>query len=201
MKKEKVKRSYRSSTREESVQRTREAILNAAVEAFTREPYDLVSVAKIAETANVSRQTVTRLYTTKELLFEAAIRAAITDTRATRESVGPTSDIAVALRGLIAGYERWGDSTLAILRQEDRVPIVATLVAEGRAGHHAWIECVFAQQLVGLRGIQRTKYLAKLTAITDVCVWKVIRKDFGLDADATADAMISAVLAVVRACE
>jgi hypothetical protein len=55
--------------------------------------------------------------------------------------------------------------------------------------HRQWCERVFAPALEGLRGGRRERRVAQLVAVTDVYVWKVLRRDRGLGPRQTERAM------------
>lgn len=66
-------RSYRKKARAEAERATGEAILDAAFAAFGNEPFDRVTLQRIAEESGVAVQTVIRRFGSKEELFEALV--------------------------------------------------------------------------------------------------------------------------------
>ena len=193
-----AKRSYRLARRRETADCTREAILTEAVRAFGAEPFDRVLLRTIAVRSGVTEQTVLRLYESKESLFVAAVAATRERIVARREEAVPLGDVAAAVKRLAAVYEEWGDATLLLLSQEARVPIVSRVVDEGRAYHHGWVKRVFAAHVARRRGARRALVVAQLAAATDVAVWKVLRRDFGLGPRATAVALASSALSIAE---
>jgi hypothetical protein len=69
---------------------------------------------------------------------------------------------------------------LRLLAAEDSLPALRAIADRGRAYHAAWCERVFAPGVVGLADEERLRRLAQLIAITDVLVWKLLRRDRGL---------------------
>jgi hypothetical protein len=69
---------------------------------------------------------------------------------------------------------------LRLLAQEERFEEVAEVTRVGRTSHAAWVERVFAGHLEGRRGRRRAMRRAQLVALTDVYVWKLLRRDLGL---------------------
>jgi hypothetical protein len=51
----------------------------------------------------------------------------------------------------------------------------------GRAWHRAWVERTFAPQLARSRGHARERRLVALVVATDILVWKLLRREIGLD--------------------
>jgi AcrR family transcriptional regulator len=167
------------SARAASTEATGERVLAAAAEAFGSTAYDQVSLEKIATDANVTVRTVVRRFGSKEGLFaEVARRRAATIREARAAAVaGATEE---AIRVVVDGYEKWGDSTLNFLAQETRSGPIGELVRSGRAFHHAWVERVFGPLIPTMSPPQRRRRLGALVAVTDVYTWKVLRRDLRL---------------------
>jgi hypothetical protein len=94
--------------------------------------------------------------------------------------VDPGMEIEEVIDILVAHYERYGDRVLKMLSQEDRVPALEVLANLGRAYHLDWCEQAFRPALAGLRGARRRRRIAQLVAVTDIYVWKILRRDRGL---------------------
>jgi hypothetical protein len=80
-----------------------------------------------------------------------------------------------------------------MLTEEHRVAGFAEVARLGRANHRLWVETVFAAELRRLRGRPRENVLTALLVATDVHVWKVPRRDLGLDRPAGEPAMVRLV--------
>ena len=174
------------STRAAATEATRERILDAALAAFTAHWYEDVTLRGIASDAGVALQTVSNHFASKDELFTAALErlaAGIDEVRCGREP----GDIDGAITTLVDDYERNGDANIRMLAVEERVPEVQPFMADGRAGHQAWVEQMFPAALAGLRGKARARRIAQLVVVTDVYAWKLLRRDKGLDRDQTID--------------
>jgi AcrR family transcriptional regulator len=188
-------RTYRMSVRAAAAEATRERIVDVAHAHFTERYFDEVTLRGIAADAGVALQTVRNHFSSKDELFMAAVRRIQESIDSARFSVAP-GDVAAAISVLVDDYERNGDANLRLLAVEDRVPIVQPVMAEGRDGHQAWVEHVFADALAGLRGKARTRRRAQLVVATDVYAWKLLRRDKGLDVGETKKAMRELVAAL-----
>jgi AcrR family transcriptional regulator len=171
-------RAYDMTSRDAAAAATRERILRAAGSAFLERWYDDVTIAEVARRAGVSGQTVLNHFGAKEELFAAAHVRLGEELRARRHAPAP-GDVPAAVDALVADYEITGDATIRVLALEEKVPALRALVDEGRAGHRAWVERMFGVPAL----------TAELVVVTDVYAWKLLRRDQGLGAEATAAAM------------
>lgn len=173
------RRRYRMTARAEAVQATVDRVLSVAVERFTEEPFEDVSLDDVASRAGVATRTVIRRFGSKEALFVEAMGKAAKDAQRKRDTA-PIGDVTGAVRDLVAQYERWGTNRLRMLSQEDRIQVIADNVEDGRRYHWSWVDRTFADLLVGLRGAARRRRKAALVVATDVYTWKLLRRDLGL---------------------
>lgn len=167
-------------------------ILEAAEELFLELLYDQVSLNSVAERAGVTVQTVIRRFGSKEGLFAEVAGQRSAQIRAGRDQA-PVGDAAGATRNLIDSYERWGDDQLHLLAQEGRIEGIIDAVNSGRRYHHAWVRRIFAPWLRALPADLKKRRAAELVAVTDVYVWKVLRRDLGLSRDQTEAAVTELV--------
>ena len=180
------------SARAETVERTRRQILDAAIGLFRERPFDLVSLAEVAQASQLSLATVVRQFSTKDQLFAAAVMEA----RQVLEGEGmriPPNDPAAAVHSIVANYERFGDNIVRLLAQEDRVPAIREVTDHGREFHRSWTERAFAGTLSRLDGRARRVRFAQLVAATDVLFWKVLRRDLELSRREVESAMTEVV--------
>ena len=189
-------RSYRMGARAEAAAATHGRILEAGIRQLGDRAYDEVSLAEVAREAGVTVQTVLRRFGSKEGLAEAATVLGVERVRAGRFRSVP-GDLDGAVRGLLAHYEEWGDRSLRFLAQEERVSAMRDVVRAGRALHHEWVDHAFAPWLARRRGVARSRLRAQLVAVTDVYVWKVLRRDLGLDPRGLETTLRELVAAVV----
>jgi AcrR family transcriptional regulator len=185
------------TVRGESVERTRERILQAAFDLWRQQPYDDVTLDTVAAEAGVSRQTVHRQFGSKDELFVAVTEWVGPREEAASLAINP-GDVTGAVRHEVERYERLGDANVRFLQMEGRVPAVDSTIERGRAAHRAWIEHVFAPHLPD-RGAVRERAILALYAATDVMVWKLLRRDFSLSQRGTQEVMQHLVEGALRA--
>jgi AcrR family transcriptional regulator len=173
------RRSYRMSARAEAAEGTLRRVLDVAVQLFTDEPYDDVSLERVATEAGVTKRTVLRRFGSKEALFGEAMTVARDEMIAHRQEA-PVGDVAGAVANVVGQYERWGTNRLRLLEQEDRIPLIGEWVRGGREWHWDWVERIFAPQLKVLRGAERKRRHAALVVLTDVYTWRLLRLDLKL---------------------
>lgn len=174
-----MKRSYAMSARADSFQQTGDQILAAAFERFRVATYDEVTLDQIATDAEVSVQTVIRRFGSKEGLVEAIAEIRKAQVEAQRDQA-PVGDPAEAVENLVAHYESEGDLMMHLLRQERRVPAIATIVDHGREVHAEWCDRVFAPWLATRTGVARQRLRAQVVAICDLYTWHLLRRQQGL---------------------
>jgi AcrR family transcriptional regulator len=167
------------AARAEAAEVTLKRVLGVAVRLFTDNPYDEVSLERVAAEAGVAKRTVLRRFGSKEALFVEAMNVARDDMVAHRQAA-PIGDVAGAVANVVGQYEQWGANRLRMLEQEDRIPLIGEFVQGGREWHWAWVERTFAPQLQGLRGPERKRRHAALVVLTDVYTWRLLRLDLKL---------------------
>ena len=187
-----AKRSYRMAARADSAAETRERILAAAWRRFADDIYERVRLRDVAADAGVSVQTVHSAFGTKDQLFVASWIWAIGPEGARRDRA-PVGDVREAVRLLYDSYEHQGDASLRLLAEEGRIPAIRAMTNAGRAWHRGWVERTFAPLLAGSRGAARERRLVALVVATDILVWKLLRREMGLDR-ATAERIVIEML-------
>ncbi len=163
---------------------TARRILEAALALMKQRAYDHFTVQEVAERAGVSLQTVLRRFGSKEGLLTTLLEHDAMGIRAERDQV-PPGDVDEAVRILVAQYEEFGDAVMRNLNLEERLPDVRSMLAYGRAMHREWVARTFAPFLPPPDAEAYDRRLALFIAATDVYVWKLLRRDFGLDASET----------------
>ena len=180
--------------RAEAAAETRGRILRAVLELHVERFHDQITLEEIARRAGVSVQTVLRQFGTRERLVSAAAELATREVIEQR-SAAPVGDIEGAVENLLEHYEEWGRSALRLLAQEERFPQLRTVADAGRAAHYEWVERTFGPFLAETSD----PFLRpKLTALTDVFIWKLLRLDLGLDRAETGPALAGMIRAVVH---
>lgn len=165
--------------RAEAAEETRRRIMDAVIGLHMERYYDQISLDDVAKRAGVTVQTVLRRFGSKDGLIDAASDVA-RERVISQRSEAPVGDIAGAIENLVDHYEEWGESTLRVLAQEDRVQAFRKATDAGRALHYEWVERTFAPMLAGRGGEDRRRLLAQLIAVCDVYFWKILRLDLGL---------------------
>jgi AcrR family transcriptional regulator len=179
-----VSRPYRMVARSEAAALTYQRIVAAAFELYSRHDFDDVSLDDVAARADVTVRTVLRRFGNKEALVDAVAQAGDEAIDDRRYSV-PPGDIGAAVACVVDDYDRYGDAIMRLLSQEDRVPAFGRIADRGRRLHYDWVERAFAPQLSRRRGAARRRLRAELIAITDVHLWKLVRRDLRFGRAAT----------------
>jgi AcrR family transcriptional regulator len=174
------KRPYRKNARAEAEQATTNAILDVALQAFAREPFDRVTLQSIAERAGVTVQTVIRHFGSKERLFETLAQRESPRILSAR-SAEANAGLDEALDALLAHYEQDGDMVLNFIAQEQLFEPIRTAVEQGRRIHREWVERHCADILADAQGNERPRLLHAAIAATDLYTWKLLRRDLGLE--------------------
>jgi AcrR family transcriptional regulator len=177
--------------RAEAAQRTRERILQAAYDSWSEQDYDDVSLELVAARAGVTKQTVIRLFGSKDRLAYAT--ADWQRPREESQRVVEPGDLAAAVEVLVTSYERMGDANVRVLALEKRVPALGYLLDQARQSHRGWVERVFLPFLPKRKGATYRKRVMAFYAATDVSVWKLLRRDFGLSKQDTAAVLLTLV--------
>lgn len=190
-------RPYRMVARAVATEATRDAILAAATAAFWERPSTEVSLEEVADRAGVSARTVLRHFDSKDGLWEAAVQREAARVQAQRDTA-PPGDVPAAVRVLVDHYEQMGDRVLRMLAEEAVVPALREVADLGRRTHLAWCRRVFAPALADLDPPTRQRRTAQLAAVCDVYVWKLLRRDAGLDRPQTEQAMVELLRPLVE---
>lgn len=180
-------RPYRMRARAESAKATRNRILDAVEACFDTMPYDEITLALIAERSGVTVQTILRRFGNRQGLFMASLIH--TGRKMGRDRETPVGDVAEAVNGLVDHYDEFGNHILQLLSQEKRSRVIGAVTEFGRRYHARWCRKVFAPALEGLGGAERRRRVAQLIAVTDIYVWKILRRDRGLSGPQTKQAM------------
>jgi len=176
------KRPYRLQARAAAAAETHRRVVQATIALYAERWIDQFSLEEVATRAGVTAQTVLRRFGSKEGLIAAA--GDELERHVTRQRwAAPVGDVAGAVRNLFDHYEEVGDLVLRSLAQEGRYPSIRALTDRGRRFHYEWVARTFAPLLAGVAGQERERLLAQLIAVTDVYVWKLLRRDLGLDRD------------------
>jgi AcrR family transcriptional regulator len=193
----KSSRPYQQAVRAQKAAETEERIVEVAERLFSRESFDRVSLAAVAEAGLVSVPTLQRRFGDKEGLF-AAVGDRVRQRILTQRQPPAGGDLDGALDALLAHYELEGRMVWHLLKQEQDVPPLREALAAGRALHRAWVEVVFDTALRPLEGGERARRADALVAATDVYVWKLLRLDLARSREEVASTMKAMARAVAE---
>ncbi len=174
------RRPYKKVAREQSEQRTRDALLDAADEELYNDRLQRTSLDELSRKAGVTKQTLLRHFGSKDGLIEAAIRRASELVRKERARA-PVGDVPGAVENLMDHYERWGNLVMRVLAEENRIPLVRKMTDRGRQVHYDWVDYAFGPQLADLDEQARRRRRAALIALCDVHTWWLFSHDLGLE--------------------
>ena len=187
------RRRYRMGSRAVTSAETGRRILRAVIDLHIRYFHDQITLDAVAERAGVTVQTVLRRFGSRDRLIAAAGRYAESEVLEQRNAA-PKGNIRGALENLLDHYEQWGTRVLRLLAQENRVPQLRTIADRGRRLHYAWVDRTFGPFTRQRSGRLRR---AALITLTDVYVWKVLRRDLRLSRTETATVLDAAVRAAL----
>ena len=173
-------RQYHMVARAAAAEATEQRIRAAAHQLFGEVLYDQVSLQSVAARAGVTVQTVLRRFGSKDQLF-AAVAAWRSEQIGRARDQAPVGDVPGVVRVLVDVYEAWGDAVLHLLAQESRAATIRAVTDRGRRRHRAWVERDFAPWLEPLASTAYQQRLAQLIAVTDLYMWKILRRDLGLN--------------------
>ena len=172
-------RPYKQGARALAQQRTREALLDVAIDRFYAGSWQKASLESLASSAGVTKQTLLRHFGSKEeMLLQALLRSGeqVIDERWS----APSGDIDGVVENLLTHYEIWGERARLIGAWQSGPEALGDLSQAGRQLHYDWVEYAFAPQLKGLRGKARARHRAALIALCDVQFWWVLSHDLEL---------------------
>jgi AcrR family transcriptional regulator len=186
-----VRQTYTMVARAEGMAATRDRIVKAALRLALEQAYEDITLAAIAQAADVSHQTVLNHFESKEKVAAAAAELLSHQTIAARAKARAGS-VSSAVGVLVGEYERFGDANARWAMSSERLGSLAPLLEEARAGHQAWLERIFSSSLP-TSGFARRRTIHALHAATDVYTWKLLRRDLGLTRAETQQIMIAIV--------
>lgn len=190
----KTTRTYTMRARAEQAEQTRLRIIRATVALGGERPLAACTLPAIAKRAEVSVQTVLRIFGSRDsLLREVAER---TSAEVVAERTADPDDVPGSIAAVVDHYERRGDTVLLLLGQEAWEPYAAQVTAVGKRLHRDWVATVFARSLDPLPEARRAAATDLLVAATDVFVWKLWRRDLRRSRDETLERMLELAASV-----
>ena len=172
------KRRYAMASRAAKAEATRARIRVSAMELYCQRPIEDFTLEEVAGRAGVAVRTVLRAYPSKDEL----VYAALDEMAAGGVYLKPTppGDIKAGVSAFFDIYETVGDLVLQRLSDERRRPALKPSLDQGRENHRDGVKVIFAPQLEQRRGAARAELFNMLVIMTDVYVWKLLRRDMAL---------------------
>ena len=168
-------RPYVMTARAAKAEATRARIRAGAMQLYRERAIEDFTLEEVARRAGTTVQTVLRAFGSKERLVYAALEEMV----AHGMPLKPTrpGDVPAAVVALFDIYEGMGDLVIERLNDERRRPALKPGLDEGRKNHRDGVRSAFAPQLARLDGSARAQLFEILTVLTDVYVWKLLRRD------------------------
>jgi AcrR family transcriptional regulator len=190
------KRHYAMTARAAKAEATRVRIRAAAAELYCNAPLEDFTLEAVAGRAETTVQTVLRIFGSKDELTYAALDEMAAGGVFLKPA--PAGDIKAAVSTFFDIYESVGDLVMQRLNEERRRPALKPALDQGRENHRDGVRTAFAPQLDRLRGAARAELLTTLVVITDVYVWKLLRRDMALSRPAAEAVVRKMILGVTE---
>jgi AcrR family transcriptional regulator len=160
--------------RAESANGTRQRILEAAGNELWERRVSEVRLEDVAARAEVTVQTVLRIFGSKSDLVGLALEPVRHRIMRQRESAEP-GDVEGTISALFDHYEQMGDFVIRNLAEEQQFPDLRERLERGRKAHRRSMQRQFAPQLAGRA--DKKLVLDCLVVACDVYTWKLLRRD------------------------
>ena len=174
----KGKRRYDMTARAAKAQATRAHIRAVAMELYLQRSIEEFTLEAVASRAGTTVQTVLRAFGSKDELIYAALEDMAAGGVFLKST--PAGDVKAAVAAFFDIYESVGDLVMQRLNEERRRPALKPVLDQGRENHRDGVRTAFAPQLERLSSAVRAQLLTMLVTLTDVYVWKLLRRDMGL---------------------
>jgi AcrR family transcriptional regulator len=191
------RQAYTMVARAEGMAVTRDRIVKAMLQLALEQPYEDITLAAIAQVADVSHQTVLNHFDSKEGVAAAAADRLAQQTGEARAKARP-GDVTGAIGVLVGEYERIGDANVRWAMSAERLGSLAPQLDEARAGHQSWLERIFSDSLPEAPAARR-RAIHALHVSTDVYTWKLLRRDLRLSRSETESIMGDLVRGILNA--
>jgi AcrR family transcriptional regulator len=165
--------------RKDAQQRTRDALIDAASNAFFSDSWPQSSLESLSAKAGVTKQTLLRHFGSKEGLLMQALMRGAAQIREQRWGARP-GDVSSAVENLLDHYDAWGERSMRVSSWQRGPAMLAVLSQGARQVHYEWVDHAFAPWLEQLDGEQRTNRRAALIALCDVQTWWILSHDLKL---------------------
>jgi len=189
-------RQYTKVARARGEEQTREALLDAAEDAYLSDALDQVSLDALAAGAGSTKQTLLRHFGSKDGLPRAAYERGIEHVREQRFAA-PVGDVAGAVDNLLDHYGELGDSALKIGAATSSA-LSAEIGKNARQLHYDWVDHAFSPWLETARGAERRRLRGALIALCDVQTWAILSRDLGYPRALLKATLVSAIESLLR---
>ncbi len=187
-------RHYSMERRAGHAEATKARVRDAATALYAERPQDF-TLKVVAERAGTSVQTILRIYGSKSALVASLLEAGRTQPI---RSEALSDEILAAIRSRYTDYEKNGDAPMGQLANGRRDPGLAKQLEASRLNHRSWVETVFAAKLGAQASLADQARLFGLIVATDIAVWKLLRRDFGLYRRAAEAVVIGIVASLLQ---
>ena len=188
------RQAYTMVARADAMAGTHDRIVHAMLQLALEQAYEDITLAAIAQAADVSHQTVLNHFDSKEGVAAAAAELLARQTGEARAKAR-LGDVEGAIGVLVREYERIGDANARWAMSAERLGSLAPLLDNARAGHQAWLERIFSEFLPKVPAARR-RAIHALHVSTDVYTWKLLRRDLRLNRTETEAIMIDLVRSI-----
>jgi len=186
-------RPYKQVARAQAQQRTREALMDAALGEFFEGSWEKASLETLASTAGVTKQTLLRHFGSKDGLLMQALAGRGAELVNQRWSA-PRGDVEGAVNNVLDHYEEWGERSLRIgAWLQSGPPALAQLSLAARQLHYNWVDYAFGPQLEHLEGQERVRCRAALIVLCDVQTWWLLSNGLGFERSAILATLTNAI--------
>jgi AcrR family transcriptional regulator len=188
-------RRYSMERRSAKVEATKARVRAAATALYAAHP-EHFALKSVAEQAGTSVQTVLRIYGSKAALVASLLE---TSRGSSRRPGGLPEHIETAIRARYSEYEKNGDVLNPAPSEGRRDSSQAKQLETMRQAHRAWVEKVFTGSLGTQASLAEQARLFGLIVATDVSVWRLLRRDFGLYRRAAEAVVIGIITSLLQA--
>ncbi len=173
----KLRRTYTMRARATSAAATRQRIISETTALLATHFRSDIHLDDVASAAQVSVQTILRLFGSRAALLEDAGKELQRHISEQRDRAAP-GDIDGAIAGLFDHYEEVGDLVIRNLADEAD-PALQPGISMGRIKHRQWVEQHFSPQLARHDPLVLDMLVDALVCACDVYTWKLLRRDMG----------------------
>ena len=181
---DKKTRNYSMARRARMASESTEMIIHAVGELWKSGSLNEITLEAVAERSGVTVRTILRKFGSREGLLEASIQqeaARIGNER----GEAPMGDLEGIVDSLLRSYEEMGEAGIRTIYAEPDLEIARVIGERGRQTHREWCIRVFEPYLPAPDAEAYEIRLAAFISVTEIYLWKLLRKDLGFTPDKT----------------